>query len=139
MFGPPPGEVLDPVPHEDVRRASVAGVPHLLADLEGHTRNVVLTLARIWTTLVTGAIRSKDAAADWALLRLPEEHRPVLARARAVYLGEEERWDDLGPRVRPHVDHVAGVIERLAARDGDERRPQREGRVDDGPEGQAGP
>ena len=117
LFGPPPGEALDPVPHEDLRHAIVAGVPDLLADLERDTRNAVLTLARIWTTLATGAIRSKDAAADWALSRLPAEHRPVLARARAVYLGdEEERWDDLLPHVRPHADHVVGVIQRLAAR-----------------------
>ncbi|MGK5694567.1 aminoglycoside adenylyltransferase domain-containing protein [Streptomyces sp. URMC 128] len=35
-----------------------------------------------------------------ALDRLPAEHRPALARARAVYLGEEtERWDDLAPRL----------------------------------------
>ena len=117
LFGPPPGEVLDPVPPEDLRRASMAGVPHLLCDLETDTRNVVLTFARIWTTLATGEIRSKDAAADWALSRLPREHRPVLERARAIYLGdEEERWDDLLPRVRLHVDHVVAVIERLAAR-----------------------
>ena len=62
-----------------------------------------------------GVIRSKDAAADWVLERLPEEHRPVLARARANYLGEEaERWDDLLPRVRPHVDCVMHEIERLS-------------------------
>jgi Domain of unknown function (DUF4111) len=116
LFGPPPGEVLDPVPRDDLRRALVAGVPDLLADLEWDTRNVILTLARIWTTLATGVIRSKDAAAAWALERLPAEHRPVLARARAIYLGaEEERWDDLLPRVRPYADHVAGAIERLAA------------------------
>ena len=71
----------------------------LLADLGGDTRNVILTLARIWSTVARGDIRSKDAAADWALDRLPGEHRPVLARARAIYLGhEEERWDDLRPR-----------------------------------------
>ncbi|MDT0346872.1 aminoglycoside adenylyltransferase family protein [Streptomyces litchfieldiae] len=115
LFGPPPGEVLDPVPPGDLRRAIVAGVPDLLAELAEDTRNVVLTLARIWTTLVTGDIRSKDAAADWALARLPAEHRPVLARARACYLGEErERWDDLGSRVRSYAAHVAGEIERLA-------------------------
>lgn len=116
LFGPPPSEVLTPVPPEDLRRASVAGVPGLLADLEWDTRNVVLTLARVWTTLETGAIRSKDAAADWALARLPPEHQPVLAHARAVYLGdEEERWDDLLPRVGPHVEHVAAIIRRLGA------------------------
>jgi hypothetical protein len=79
---------------------------------------VVLTFARIWTTVATGVIRSKDDAADWALARLPEEHRPVLARARANYLGEEpEYWDDLQPRVRPHVDWVLGAIARLSAGD----------------------
>ena len=123
LFGPPPAEVLDPVPHEDLRRAIVAGVPHLLAHLESDTRNVVLTLARIWATLATGVIRSKDAAADWALPHLPAEHRPVLARARAIYVGdEEERWDDLRPRVRPHVDYVVAVIKQLATRGVDQRR-----------------
>ncbi|WDV52537.1 aminoglycoside adenylyltransferase family protein [Streptomyces coeruleorubidus] len=99
LHGPPPADLLDPVPHEDLRRAIVAGVPELMEELDTDTRNVLLTLARIWTTLSTGTIRSKDAAAEWALDRLPAEHRPVLARARAVYLGEEaERWDDLVPR-----------------------------------------
>ncbi|MFJ8717801.1 aminoglycoside adenylyltransferase family protein [Streptomyces violaceus] len=99
FHGPPPAELLDPVPHEDLRRAVVAGVPELMDELDSDTRNVLLTLARIWATLTTGDIRSKDAAAAWALRRLPAEHRPVLARARAVYLGEEdERWDGLVPR-----------------------------------------
>ena len=99
LHGPRPADLLDPVPRADLRRAIVAGVPELMDELDSDTRNVLLTLARIWTTLTTGAIRSKDAAAEWALDRLPAEHRPALARARAVYLGEEEeRWDDLAPR-----------------------------------------
>jgi predicted nucleotidyltransferase len=117
LFGPRPAEVLDPVPREDLVRAVIAGVPKLLGDLDWDTRNVVLTLARIWTTVATGRITSKDAAADWALARLPDEHRAVLARARAIYLGdEEERWEDLLPRLRVHVDHVVAEIERTAAR-----------------------
>jgi len=116
LFGPPPADVFDPVPQADVIRAILEGIPGLLGDLDSDTRNVVLTFARIWTTVATGAIRPKDAAADWALARLPEEHRPVLARARAAYLGEEEeRWDDLLPRVRPHVDYVMRAIGRLTA------------------------
>jgi len=117
LFGPPPAELFDPVPLEDLNRAIVEGMPGLLDDLDSDTTNVVLTFARIWTTLATGTIRSKDAAADWALSRLPEEHRPVLSRARAVYLGEEDdHWADLQARVRPHVDHVLGEIERLTVR-----------------------
>ncbi len=114
LFGPPAAEVLDPVPRADVVRASLAGVPDLLNDLEGDTRNVVLTLARVWTTLATGEIRSKDAAADWALTQLPAEHRPVLRHAKELYLHRhysEEHWDDeLKARVRPHVEAVLDRI-----------------------------
>ena len=87
LVGPPPAEAFDPVPRRDYVAAMVGGIDGLLADLDGDTRNVVLTLARIWSTLATDEIRHKDAAADWALTRLPAEHRAVLARARAVYLG----------------------------------------------------
>ncbi len=96
--------------------AGTAGIPGLLDDLEGDTRNVLLTLARVWTTLATGRIRSKDAAADWALARLPDEHRPVLAHARQLYLDRrysEESWSPtLRARVRPHADHVLAEIDR---------------------------
>jgi predicted nucleotidyltransferase len=117
VLGPPPAELFDPVPHDDLVRAIVGDLDALLADLGDDTRNVILTLARIWSTVAGGDIRSKDAAADWALDRLPGEHRPVLARARAIYLGhEEERWDDLRPRVRPYADHVVAEIERIRTR-----------------------
>ncbi len=110
LHGPRPAELLDPVPAADLRRAIAEGVPELMAELETDTRNVLLTLARVWSTLETGGIRSKDAAAAWAIERLPAAHRPVLVRARAVYLGDEdERWDDLD--VRPCAQHLARMIE----------------------------
>lgn len=118
LAGAPPAEVLDPVPAADVVRGSLAGIPDLLHDLPGDTRNVVLTLARIWTTIATGEIRSKDAAADWALARLPPEHRTVLAHARWLYLTRrysEETWTDgLKARIGPHVDAVLAEIRALA-------------------------
>ena len=114
LFGPPPAEFFDPVPVADLRRAIVEGIPGLLDDLDSDTANVVLTFARIWTTLATGAIQSKDDAADWVLPRLPQEHRPVLARARAVYLGDEDdEWGALEARARVHVEYVLREIERL--------------------------
>ncbi|OEV03891.1 aminoglycoside adenylyltransferase family protein [Streptomyces oceani] len=115
LLGPPPADVLPPVPPEDLRRALVAGVPELLDELETDTRNVLLTLARVWMTLATGTITSKDAAADWALERLAADERGPLAHARAVYLGaEEEAWDGLLPRLRGHAACVVREIERLA-------------------------
>ncbi|MFG3392882.1 MULTISPECIES: aminoglycoside adenylyltransferase family protein [Streptomyces] len=119
LTGPRPADVLAPVPHADLVRASVAGIPGLLDDLEGDTRNVLLTFARIWTTLSTGRIMPKDAAADWAIGRLPREHRAVLEHARQLYLNcpyAEERWSKaLRTQVRPHVDHVLAEIERLSS------------------------
>jgi len=113
LVGPPPAQVLDPVPHNDLIRGAVAGIPHLLSDLESDTRNVLLTLARTWTTLETGQIQSKDAAAARALKQLPPEQQPVLARARAMYLDgvDEERWHEL-PAVRAHADYVVAAIRR---------------------------
>ena len=114
LFGPPPADVLDPVPRADLDRAMLDGIPDLLADLEPDTRNVILTLARIWMTVATGEIRSKDAAADWSLERLPAGHRAVLVRARAMYLGAEpEVWDGLMRSVRPHADYVVQQIRTL--------------------------
>ncbi len=114
LCGPAPAELLDPVPAADLVRAAVEGIPGLLADLPTDTRNVLLTFARIWTTVATGEIRSKDDAADWVLDRVPVEHRAVLRHARAIYRGEvPEAWSDgLGRRVRPHVDFV---LSRIAA------------------------
>jgi predicted nucleotidyltransferase len=115
LVGPPPAQLLDLVPQDDLLRGAVAGIPHLLGDLESDTRNVVLTLARIWTTLETGQIHSKDAAAAWALNRLPPEHQPVLDRARAMYVDgvDEEQWHDL-PAVRAHAEYVVQAIRQSA-------------------------
>lgn len=118
LIGPAPAAVLAPVPRVDLIRAMADLVPVLMPGIEegDDRRNGLLTLARIWLTLARDEIRPKDEAADWALARLPEEHRAVLAHARAAYRGEErEDWRDLAPRVRAHVDHVVGQIRMLAA------------------------
>jgi streptomycin 3"-adenylyltransferase len=119
VAGVPARDLLPVVPMADIRAAALDGIPALLDDLEPDTANVVLTFARIWTTIATGRIRAKDEAADWALPRLAPEHRPVLERARDVYIGTaEDRWEDLAARVRPHVDVVLASIATAAAEAG---------------------
>ncbi len=118
LLGPPIVDVMEPVPRHDLVRAMIESIPVLMPGIEegDDRRNGLLTLARIWGTLANGEILSKDEAANWALARLPEEHRPVLAHARAAYLGDEpEAWPDLDPHVRPHVDHVVKQIQALAS------------------------
>jgi hypothetical protein len=115
LLGPPALEVFDPVPRHDYVDALVDGIDGLVRTIDSDTRNVVLTLARIWSSIVTDQVRSKDAAAEWALPHLPEHLRPVLARARAIYLGDEEdRWDDLMARARAFAEHVVAEVERLS-------------------------
>lgn len=119
LFGPPPGEILDLIPQVDVVRAGVAGIPGLLADLESDTTNVLLTLARVWVTAATGAIRTKDGAADWAAERVSDRHRSVLVRARGVYLGHaEDAWEDLQGDARVTAEHLIARIRAVADESG---------------------
>ena len=117
LIGPAAIDLLDAVPRADLVRAMLDGVPSLMSDLDDDTRNVLLTLARIWTTVATGEIRSKDEAADWVLSRLPEADRPTLARARDLYRtgGYGDPWDE--GAVRPLAERLVSEI--IAAAGGD--------------------
>jgi predicted nucleotidyltransferase len=125
LIGPPPPKVFDPVPFPDVLDAIVVGVDHWVGNIDEDTRNGILALARIWSASATGSLHSKDAAAAWALDRLPDDYEAVLARARAIYLGgEEDHWDDVREQVRGYVEYVVEEIDRLTNRpDNEERQP----------------
>jgi predicted nucleotidyltransferase len=134
LAGPRPARILDPVPGELLVRASADGIPGLLADLPHDTRNVLLTFARIWTTLATGTVVAKDIAADWVLARLASAYRPVLAYARELYLTAtyaEETWsDELKAQVGVHVDEVLSQIRWLQDTAGVQRTELGGGRSD---------
>lgn len=122
LLGPRPAAILAPVPLPDLRRSIVAGVPGLVADLELDTRNVLLTLVRVWSTLATGEIRSKADAVDWAL-----EHHPAsgegaaslgatLALAREQYLAGthgEDAWARETLAARAAAEAMVAEIDRL--------------------------
>ena len=120
LFGPPPGELLDPVPAEDCIKAMVSDIDVFMDEFEQDTRNLLLRLARIWQTVATGVIDRKDRAAEWAEGRLPSDHRRLMERARAIYLGRQpDDWTDLASEARAGADHMILQIRREAAR----RRP----------------
>jgi streptomycin 3"-adenylyltransferase len=101
VVGPPVGDIFEPVPWGDLVRAMTDELDGLLRDLEEDTANVLLTLARVWATLETGAIQPKDVAADHVLSRLDGQAHVALDRAKGVYLGEaEDGWEDLGDELR---------------------------------------
>lgn len=95
LAGPEMNALVPAMPRSVIHQAIQEVLPALLASLEGDERNVVLTLARMWRTLVTEEFVSKDIAAHWAAARLPEEQAMILKKARVAYLTVcEEDWQN---------------------------------------------
>jgi len=116
LFGPRPGDVFEPVPRADYVDAILEDFRALDRVLRVYTRSIVLALARMWADLATGEIHSKAGAVDWALERLPAEHRPVLARAWAVQAGDaEDSWDDAWPAVEAYAAYLRSEVAQAAS------------------------
>lgn len=88
LFGPDTEELLPEVSAADVRQAMRDLLPALMDGLNEDTRNVLLTLARMWHTAGSGIFVSKEEAAAWAIPRLAGNDARTLAHARQAYLGE---------------------------------------------------
>ncbi|MFO1142294.1 MAG: aminoglycoside adenylyltransferase family protein [Amaricoccus sp.] len=111
LIGPPPAELLPDVPPDDLRSAIAKSLPYLLQGWREDVRNALLTLARMWLTVSTGEIAPKDAAAAWAAARLPPDLAPLLARARADYLGLADADWTATPKLARLVEHLRAEIE----------------------------
>lgn len=120
LSGPPPGDVFMPPPWADVVAASIESLDALVDDIGWDTRNVVLTLARIWSSLVTGEILGKEEAAQWALSRVSPQHRGVLDDARTACVSGSEMSPGKSPaRAR---DFATFVTDRIREQDRRNRR-----------------
>lgn len=89
LYGPAAQDFFDEVPVIDLHNSLLETLKLWTteADWKGDERNIILALVRIWYTAVTGDIASKEAAANWALHRLPSQHHNIVAAARDEYLG----------------------------------------------------
>lgn len=111
LVGPNASELLPVIPRSDIHRAIRDALPALIETLQGDERNVLLTLARMWRTSVTGEFVSKDVAADWAVTRLPTEHADVLVDAREAYLsGCESDWRNRQKELQHTVKSLHDLI-----------------------------
>ena len=100
-------KLIPPVSFAKIRRAIALSLPDLMQDLKGDERNVLLTLARMWFTLETEEVTAKDAAADWALPKVPEQLAPVLKMAKEAYLGyAQDTWQTIGDQVTLLADYL---------------------------------
>ena len=96
LVGEPASDLIGTIDRSVLDQAMVATIPDLTEPdkLASDTANVLLTLARIWTTLETRQIVPKDVAADWAIERLDPGEGLALERARETYrAGTYESWD----------------------------------------------
>lgn len=98
IVGPPADQLFDAVPRRDLTRALLDTVAqwNLPEDWAGDERNIILALARIWYTAMSGEIASKAGAATWLLEKIGPPYRPILRKAHAIYLGHAT--DDLAER-----------------------------------------
>ncbi len=107
-------KLIPPIPFSVIQMAIRDSLPGLLDWLKGDERNVLLTLARMWFTLETGRICSKDAAAEWAGAKLPKGISPLLEMARAAYLGKiQDKWDNAEKDTLLLADFMKQRVEQL--------------------------
>jgi predicted nucleotidyltransferase len=113
--GPPPTDVFPVIPWNDY-------VDALLRDLKwvgerGTTSPVycVLSPARVWATLATREIHSKDSGGAWAVDRLPANLRPVLAGALARYRGETDEFSVDPETLKQFLVYVEAEVRPIAA------------------------
>lgn len=111
LYGLKPESLLDTVPYSDFMNAMLQDLNRLSADLESDTRNVLLTLARIWSTVETSSMMSKPSAADWVIDKLPEIYHTVMKRAKSICIGNElEYWGDIAGLIKPCADFMLEQI-----------------------------
>ncbi|WP_043062799.1 aminoglycoside nucleotidyltransferase ANT9 [Brucella anthropi] len=118
LFGPDASELLPDVPEQVVRDAMRDLLPTLLTALNEDTRNVLLTLARMWRTASSGTFVGKNEAAIWALPELDEQDASTLDYARQAYLGEvqDDDWQNRRDAAKRLAEQLAlNVTEAMAS------------------------
>lgn len=111
VFGPKPEKLLASVPYENFITATVKEINTLKSEIETDTRNVLLTLARVWLTVETDMIGSKQKAAQWAIQKLPDTYKPVMRKAHDATMGtQNDEWEDVKSLLLPCADFMIGQI-----------------------------
>lgn len=95
IFGESAANLFDPVPDSDFMTTlqSTLDIWNTQEDWFGDERNIILTIARIWYSAVTGDIGSKEEASSWLIDRLPIAYHNLVLKTRQDYLmGSEHQF-----------------------------------------------
>lgn len=108
-------QLFAPVPQEDVYRAIRDILPDVVNGWDEDERHTVLALSRMWATLQTGRIMSKNAAADRLRPQVPEMYQPLLQLAADAYLGKvQDDWKSVRTLLKSFVDYAQKQIGHMA-------------------------
>lgn len=115
LLGENARRLIPKIDFQSVKNAIFASLPNLIASIDGDERNVILTLARMWYTLETQSITTKDVAAAWATPKIPMSLAPLLHMAKEAYLGNvEDDWSNHKADVTALITILKTQIERLS-------------------------
>ena len=99
------------VPYSDFIAATQLILDELKGSVDTDTRNVLLTLSRIWYTLEANEISSKHESAMWVLDHLPCEYHPALIKAINISMGKNvEDWEGVKPHILPCTEYMLNHI-----------------------------
>ena len=87
LFGAPIEAVFGEVSPADYFDSILFDVEDAAEDVLENPMYVILNLCRVLAYREEGKILSKEEGGQWGLARLPEEYRPLIARALAQYAG----------------------------------------------------
>jgi streptomycin 3"-adenylyltransferase len=116
LDGPPPDEVFPDVPWADYADSLLKDLRWARSTDKPWPVYKVLSPARVWATLATREIQSKDSGATWALDRIRLDLRPVLAGALARYRGETAAFDVNDATLDEYSAYVETEVLAIASR-----------------------
>lgn len=88
LYGKEATEVIPTISDTIFKKAILASLPNLIKEIEDDEINVILTLCRMYYSIKTGEVISKDKAVDYILPITPDKFKPLVVKAKAFYLGE---------------------------------------------------
>lgn len=95
LYGKEATEVIPIISDTVFNKAILASLPNLIKEIEDDEINVILTLCRMYYSIQTGVVISKDKAVDYILPITPDKFKSILVQAKAVYLGESNVSKDV--------------------------------------------
>lgn len=112
LYGITAQELLPLVSDREFNRAILVLLPTLMDNLQDDTIHVILTLCRMFYSLQTGQITSKDKAVDYVLKEpIPQNSKPLLIQVKDNYLGNKNTEQPINrDAVVEFADFISSLI-----------------------------